>query len=153
LLTNICYVAIYVKYYFVFLINYIDDELQELHKTTLFEFGNKEVLLRSIDTQLVEIIDQGMFNNDIMDRLLLLINSIYKCTDNYFEGSKIYLFGSRMSGLALKDSDVDLYFCSGKINIICLKLNFYKYYQWTSPSLKQTRPRDNISFNYCIVHV
>jgi len=112
---NICYVAIYVKYLFVFLINYTDDELQKLHKTTLFEFGNKEVLLKSIDTQLVEINDQGMFNIDIMDRLLLLINSVYKCTDNYFEGSKIYLFGSRMSGLALKDSDVDLYFCSGRL--------------------------------------
>ncbi|XP_003246117.1 terminal uridylyltransferase Tailor-like [Acyrthosiphon pisum] len=91
-----------------------DKILPELDKTTLYEFGNKEVLIKSIDTQLVEIINQEMSNIDIMDRLLLLINSIYKCTnnlDNDFEGSKIYLFGSRMSGLALKDSDVDLYFC------------------------------------------
>jgi len=123
----------------------IDDKLPELHKTTLSEFRNKEVLLKSIDTQFVKIINQEMSNIDIMDRLLLLINSIYKCTENHFEGSKIFLFGSRMSGLALKDSDVDLYFCIGNINIIYyLILTFLKWCHWTTPSLKQTLPNDKI---------
>ncbi|XP_015377735.1 PREDICTED: terminal uridylyltransferase 7-like [Diuraphis noxia] len=86
------------------------DKLPGLHLTTKHEFGNKEVLLKCNDTQFVEIIKQDMYNIDMVDRLLLLINSIYGCTDFHFKGSKTYLFGSRMSGLALQNSDVDLYF-------------------------------------------
>jgi len=87
-----------------------------LDKTTVFEFGNKEVLLKSIDTQIMEI-KQEISNPDIIDRLFLLVNSIHSCAGQHFKGSKTYAFGSRMSGLALKDSDVDLYFDIGNINI------------------------------------
>ncbi|XP_025198194.1 uncharacterized protein LOC112596619 [Melanaphis sacchari] len=86
-----------------------DDKLPELNKTTIFEFGNKAVLLKSIDTQLAEI-NQEISNPDIIDRLFLLVNSIHSYAGQHFKGSKTYAFGSRMSGLALKDSDVDLYF-------------------------------------------
>ncbi|XP_060862607.1 uncharacterized protein LOC132939454 [Metopolophium dirhodum] len=97
------------KYEFTINVLVEDDKLPELHKTTVFEFGNKEVLLKSIDTQIMEI-KQEISNPDIIDRLFLLVNSIHSCAGQHFKGSKTYAFGSRMSGLALQDSDVDLYF-------------------------------------------
>lgn len=71
-------------------------------------------------------IKQEISNPDIIDRLFLLVNSIHSCAGQHFKGSKTYAFGSRMSGLALKDSDVDLYFDIGNINILYLKLKVYK---------------------------
>lgn len=97
------------KYEFTINILVEEDKLPELHKTTVFEFGNKEVLLKSIDKQIMEI-KQEISNPDIIDRLFLLVNSIHSCAGQHFKESKTYAFGSRMSGLALKDSDVDLYF-------------------------------------------
>lgn len=85
----------------------------------MLEFRNKEVLLKSIDAQIIEI-KQEISNPDIIDRLFLLVNSIHSCAGQHFKGSKTYAFGSRMSGLALKDSDVDLYFDIGNINILYL---------------------------------
>lgn len=70
-------------------------------------------------------INQEISNPDIIDRLFLLVNSIHSCAGQHFKGSKTYAFGSRMSGLALKDSDVDLYFDIGNIKIIYLKLKVY----------------------------
>lgn len=68
------------------------------------------------------IIKQEITNPSINNRLFLLINSIHRCASQYFSFSKTYAFGSRMSGLALKDSDVDLYFDIGNIHDI-LKIN------------------------------
>jgi len=117
-----CCVAVYVKFFILFLINIIVEKLPELHLTTMHEFGNKEGLLKCIDSQFVEIINQDMYNIDMTNKLLLLINSVYECTGSNFKGSKTYLFGSRMSGLALQDSDVDLYFSIGNINIIYIRM-------------------------------
>lgn len=66
-------------------------------------------------------INQEISNPEIIGRLFLLLNSIHSCAGQHFKSSKTYAFGSRMSGLALKDSDVDLYFDIGNINIIYLK--------------------------------
>jgi len=94
-----------------------DNNLPELNNTTVFEFGNKDVLLKSVNTQFIAI-KQEISSPDITTRLFLLVNSIHSCAGQHFKGSKTYAFGSRMSGLALKDSDVDLYFDIGKINIL-----------------------------------
>jgi DNA polymerase sigma len=72
------------------------------------------MLLKAINTQLAAI-NQEISNPDIIGRLFLLVNSIHSCAGQHFKGSKTYAFGSRMSGLALKDSDVDLYFDIGNI--------------------------------------
>ncbi|XP_060841499.1 uncharacterized protein LOC132922160 [Rhopalosiphum padi] len=97
------------KYEFTINILIEDDKFPELHKTTISEFGNKTMLLKAINTQLAAI-NQEISNPDIIGRLFLLVNSIHSCAGQHFKGSKTYAFGSRMSGLALKDSDVDLYF-------------------------------------------
>lgn len=94
----------------------IEDELPKLHRTTQFEFGNKEILLKSINTQLIAI-NHEICKPDMYHRLALLINSIHCYSGQCFLNSKTYVFGSRMSGLALKDSDVDLYFDIGNVNI------------------------------------
>lgn len=95
--------------------------MPELSKTTEFEFGNQDLLLKTINTQLM-VIKQEITNPEIHNRLFLLINSIHRCASQYFLFSKTYAFGSRMSGLALKESDVDLYFDIGNINALYLKL-------------------------------
>lgn len=60
-------------------------------------------------------INQEIANSNISQRLTLLINAVHRCASQYFLNGKIYAFGSRMSGLALKESDVDLYFDIGNI--------------------------------------
>jgi len=92
--------------------------MPDLNNTTRIEFGNKGKLLQIINMQLMAI-KQEISNSDIHRRLTILINSIHHCSGQYFMYGKIYAFGSRMSGLALKDSDVDLYYDIGKVNIIC----------------------------------
>lgn len=98
------------------LIKYVlaDYKLPELQMTTKCEFGNKEILLKNVDTQMIAI-SQEIANSNISHRLFLLINAVLRCASQYFLNAKIYAFGSRMSGLALKDSDVDLYFDIGNI--------------------------------------
>ncbi|XP_025197002.1 terminal uridylyltransferase Tailor-like isoform X3 [Melanaphis sacchari] len=61
---------------------------------------------------LISSIDQ--INNDpvIKERLDKLKNSIENCMEN---SGRVYIFGSRMYGIANDDSDVDLYFDAGKI--------------------------------------
>lgn len=88
--------------------------MPELNKSTEYEFGNKDILLKNINRLLIDI-NQEIVNPDVCNRLLLLMNSVHQCADcsNYFRGGKTYAFGSRMSGLALKNSDVDLYFDIG----------------------------------------
>lgn len=86
--------------------------MPDLHKITEYEFGHKDTLVKIIDTQLMAI-NQEISNSDISQRLMLLISSIHRCSGHHFIGSKTYPFGSRMSGLALKESDVDLYFDIG----------------------------------------
>lgn len=88
-----------------------------MNKTTEFEFGNKEVLIKTIDAQLMAI-NQEISNPNILHRLQLLISAIHSYAGPHFLHSKTYAFGSRMSGLALKDSDVDLYFDIGNYNTI-----------------------------------
>lgn len=88
-----------------------------MNKTTEFEFGNKEVLIKTINAQIMAI-NQEISNPNILHRLQLLINAIHRCAGPHFLSSKTYAFGSRMSGLALKDSDVDLYFDIGNYNTI-----------------------------------
>lgn len=119
LLQTICIVVIN---YFVFLLSnvltivklFIEERLPELNKTTEYEFGNKEILIKTINTQL-EAINNEISNPEIFQRLHLLINAVHRCSGQCFLGSKTYAFGSRMSGLALKESDVDLYFDIGNI--------------------------------------
>lgn len=88
----------------------------ELNKTTEYEFGNKEILLKAINAQL-KAINQEITHPNISNRLTLLMNSIYRCGGQLFYCSRTYPFGSRMSGLAVKESDVDLYYDIGNINI------------------------------------
>jgi len=99
----------------------LEEKLPELHKITKYEFGNKEILTKIINSQLLAI-NQEISNSDITKRLINLINSIYYYAGNHFLGGKIYAFGSRMSGLALKDSDVDLYFDIGNFNTRLIKI-------------------------------
>jgi len=69
-----------------------------------------ECLITSIDR----------INNDpiVKERLEKLIHSIESCVENC---GRVYIFGSRMYGIAKDDSDVDLYFDTGKfiINVKC----------------------------------
>lgn len=99
---------------------FIEDKLPELPKITEYEFGNYERLLHIINTQLLAI-NLEISNSDIAQRLILLINSIHRCAGQHFLDGKIYAFGSRMSGLALKDSDVDLYFDIGNVKFYSFK--------------------------------
>lgn len=94
--------------------------MPDLNNTTRIEFRNKGILLQIINMQLMAI-KQEISNSKIHHRLTMLINSIHRCSGQYFMYGKIYAFGSRMSGLALQDSDVDLYYDIGKVNIICSK--------------------------------
>jgi len=71
----------------------------------------------------VTAINQEISFSDIYHRITLLINAIHFYAGIYFMRSKIYVFGSRMSGLALKESDVDLYYDIGEFNIIQKKMN------------------------------
>jgi hypothetical protein len=84
------------------------------------QFVNNKSLIKSINTQLAAI-NQENYNHDIIDRLDLLLNSIRICVCHHFKGSRIYAFWSRITGLANKHSDVDLYIEIGNINIIYLK--------------------------------
>lgn len=95
--------------------------MPEVHKTTEYEFGNKNLLLKTINTQLM-VIKLEITNPDIHNRLFLLVNSIHRCASQYFLFGKTYAFGSRMSGLALKESDVDLYFDIGNVNSLYFRL-------------------------------
>lgn len=58
-------------------------------------------------------IKQEITNPDILERISLLTRSIKYCVWPHFKSGKAYPFGSRMSGLALKESDVDVYFDIG----------------------------------------
>lgn len=89
--------------------------MPELNNTTRNEFENQETLQQIISIQL-KAINQEISNLDIHHRLTMLINAIHYSSGQHFMQSRIYAFGSRMSGLALKESDVDLYFDIGKIN-------------------------------------
>ncbi|XP_050432069.1 uncharacterized protein LOC126840408 [Adelges cooleyi] len=97
-----------------FTINVLDDEelMPDLNKLTEYEFGNKIVIMKLIEAQLDEITYE-ITNPSIPNKLILLINSIHRCAGPTFLYGKTYAFGSRMSGLALRDSDVDLYFDIG----------------------------------------
>lgn len=55
-------------------------------------------------------------NNDpiVKERLEKLKHSIESCVDNF---GRVYIYGSRMYGIAKDDSDVDLYFDTGKLII------------------------------------
>ncbi|XP_026819407.1 terminal uridylyltransferase Tailor-like [Rhopalosiphum maidis] len=85
-----------------------DDRLSEVNKTEVMQFVNNKSLIKSINTQLAAI-NQEIYNHDIIDRLDLLLNSIRICACHHFKGSRTYAFGSRITGLANKHSDVDLY--------------------------------------------
>lgn len=66
-----------------------------------------ECLISSID----------LINNDpvVKECLDKLKNSIENCVENT---GQVYIFGSRVYGIANADSDVDLYFDTGKLIII-----------------------------------
>jgi len=72
-----------------------------------------ECLITSIDR----------INNDpvVKERLEKLKHSIESCVENR---GRVYIFGSRMYGIAKDDSDVDLYFDTGKL-IIYVKYRTY----------------------------
>ncbi|XP_050540985.1 uncharacterized protein LOC126905387 isoform X2 [Daktulosphaira vitifoliae] len=89
-----------------------DDRMPELNKQTELEFSHKIHLIKLIDDQLNEITYE-ITNPSIPNRLISLINSIYYCAGPHFYFGRTYVFGSRMSGLAVRDSDVDLYFDIG----------------------------------------
>lgn len=91
---------------------FTEEKLPVLNKITEQEFGNKEILMKTIDKQL-EAINNEISNSNIYQRLYSLINAIHRYSGHDFSRSKTYAFGSRMSGLALKESDVDLYFDIG----------------------------------------
>lgn len=93
---------------------FIEEKLPALNKTTEKEFGNKEILMKAINTQL-EAINNEISNPNIIHRLHLLLIAIHRCGGQHFLACKTYAFGSRMSGLALKESDVDVYFDIGKV--------------------------------------
>lgn len=90
---------------------FIEDKLPELQKITEYEFGNQDKLIKTIDTLFISI-NQEISNSDIYPRLIMLINAVQRSASCFNDG-QIYPFGSRMSGLALKESDVDLYFDIG----------------------------------------
>lgn len=73
---------------------------------------------------LITSIDQ--INNDpvVKERLEKLKHSIESCVENC---GRVYIFGSRMYGIAKDDSDVDLYFDTGKL-IICVKCRTYSIF-------------------------
>lgn len=87
--------------------------------------------MKSINTQL-ESINQEINNHDTFNKLNLIFNSIRNCAKHHIIGSETYVFGSRISGLALPNSDVDLYISIGNTNITYfieyyLKLRVYEY--------------------------
>uniref|UniRef100_A0A2S2QSL2 Speckle targeted PIP5K1A-regulated poly(A) polymerase n=2 Tax=Sipha flava TaxID=143950 RepID=A0A2S2QSL2_9HEMI len=96
-------------YEFTISVQIEEEKLPELNRITEQEFGNKEILMKTINKQL-EAINNEISNPNMFQRLFMLINAIHRYSGQYFLGSKTYAFGSRMSGLALKESDVDLYF-------------------------------------------
>lgn len=100
---------------------FIEEKLPELQRITEYEFGNKETLTKIINSQLLDI-KKEISNSDIDQKLINLISSIHIYAGQYFLNGKIYAFGSRMSGLALKDSDVDLYFDIGNFYILLTKI-------------------------------
>lgn len=85
-----------------------------MNKSTEYEFGNKDILIKNIN-KLLNDINQEIINPNVCHRLFLLMNSVHQSANcsTYFGLGKTYTFGSRMSGLALKNSDVDLYFDIG----------------------------------------
>ncbi|VVC43544.1 Hypothetical protein CINCED_3A009726 [Cinara cedri] len=103
------------KHKFTISIIFEEEKLPELSKFTVFEFGNKDILLNNIN-KLFNEINEEIINPDVHKRLMLLMTSVHQCADplRHFKVGKVYAFGSRMSGLPLKDSDVDLYFDIGK---------------------------------------
>jgi len=62
------------------------------------------------------ILSIDRINNDpkVKERLEKLKLSIESCVENF---GRVYIYGSRMYGIANDDSDVDLYFDTGKLNI------------------------------------
>lgn len=85
-----------------------------MNKSTEYEFGNKDILLKNINKLLIDI-NQEIINPDVFNRLFMLMSSVHQCANcsKYFGYCRTYTFGSRMSGLALRNSDVDLYFDIG----------------------------------------
>jgi DNA polymerase sigma len=106
------YIYIYIYIFHIFEQFFTEEKLPELNRITEQEFGNKEILMKTINKQL-EAINNEISNPNMFQRLFMLINAIHRYSGQYFLGSKTYAFGSRMSGLALKESDVDLYFDIG----------------------------------------
>jgi len=58
----------------------------------------------------------------VKERLDKLKNSIEKCVEN---SGRVYIFGSRLYGIANAGSDVDLYFDTGKLIIVYIQYRAY----------------------------
>ncbi|KAE9529068.1 hypothetical protein AGLY_012022 [Aphis glycines] len=98
--------------------------LSKLHNK---ETNQPESLLKSINTQL-ESINQEINNHYTFDKLNLIFNSIRNCAKHHLIGSETYAFGSRISGLALPNSDIDLYISIGNTYSCMKSRNMFKSY-------------------------